>query len=68
MIGQTHRADHKNRTEIFREAVMALQHSIAADGVSGRGFLDGKPEDYVASDVMSTDCKFSRFSLPAYAE
>eukprot|EP00897_Mesotaenium_endlicherianum_P003935 jgi/Mesen1/356/ME000001S02665 len=61
VLGQTYRADHTQRAVSFSKLTALLHAPIAADGESGKGFLDGTPQDYVSSDILSTDCRFSTY-------
>lgn len=71
VLGQTYRDGREERTDEFAKLGETLQHAISAEGESGKGFLDGLPEDYISSDVLKTDCRYSGFNgrnLPTTAE
>lgn len=61
ILGQTFRKDREKRALTFKRVSAMIHGDITADGKSGKGFLDGTPKDYITSDVMATDCKFSKF-------
>lgn len=62
VLGQTYRMGREEKTEIFSTLSKELRHAISADGESGKGFLDGSPKDYVSSNVLSTDCRYSGYN------
>lgn len=61
VLGQTYRddGDREERAMSYSMLAQLLRHPVAADGTTGKGFLDGQVEDYVASSVMQADCKFA---------
>lgn len=61
VLGQTYQASHETRAEEFSEVSTSSLKPISADGESGKGFLDGKMEDYVVEDVLSTKFPFSAY-------
>eukprot|EP00271_Cylindrocystis_brebissonii_P001440 TRINITY_DN116_c0_g1_i3.p1 TRINITY_DN116_c0_g1~~TRINITY_DN116_c0_g1_i3.p1 ORF type:complete len:495 (-),score=39.14 TRINITY_DN116_c0_g1_i3:294-1778(-) len=63
VLGQTYRQgrDRVQRATKYKAINNLLGRSFHADKEEGKGFLDGKPEDYVSSHVMATDCAFSAF-------
>ncbi|CAI7849369.1 unnamed protein product [Closterium sp. NIES-54] len=68
VLGQTYRSGRERRAMDFSALAVLLGHPIAAEGEEGRGFLDGRTEDYETSEVMKTDCVYSSFdrkNLPA---
>ena len=62
VMGQTYREERRARTMDYRALASLLHRPVAADGESGVGYLDGKVDDYVTSDVLSTDCRYSAFA------
>lgn len=64
VLGQTYRADRAERAAAFR----STGDSVVADGESGKGFLDGSTADYIASDVLASDCSFSAFEHQGQAQ
>lgn len=62
VLGQTFRAGRERRAMDYTALSRLMGADIAADSVLGKGFLDGSSVDYVTSDVMSPDCKFSAFN------
>jgi hypothetical protein len=61
VLGQTYRADHHARALSYQEKVKELGVPIQADGLSGKGFLDGEMVDYEVDTVLSTNFKYSAF-------
>lgn len=61
VLGQTYRQGRTAKALQFKMLAEMLGHPVAADGKSGLGYLDGKTEDYVSSDILSADCKYSSF-------
>jgi hypothetical protein len=61
VLGQTYRADHTQRADIFKKKVKELGGPIHADEESGKGFLDGETMDYRLEDLFTTSWKFSAF-------
>ena len=61
VLGQTYREEdaRKERAFSFKQLAMLLKKPVAADGESGRGFLDGFVLDYVSSGVSQADCKYA---------
>ena len=62
VMGQTYRDDRNSRTMDYNVLGLLLRRPVAADGSSGKGFLDGKTEDYKTSSVSAPDCRFSSFN------
>ena len=65
VLGQTFRKDHGSRSMDFKALASLLRRPVAADGVSGAGFLDGSTADYETSSVLAPDCRFSAFNQVA---
>ena len=65
VLGQTFRATPEQRKKATEYSMLTklIRGPVAVDGDSGKGFLDGKVEDYITSDVLATDCSFSAFSV-----
>ncbi|CAI5526765.1 unnamed protein product [Closterium sp. Naga37s-1] len=61
VLGQTYRADHAARAADFQRLVSSLHRPISADGAEGKGFLDGTPRSYEASDVLAVDCAYTAY-------
>ncbi|CAI5984522.1 unnamed protein product [Closterium sp. NIES-65] len=61
VLGQTYRADHAARAADFQRLVANLHRPISADGAEGKGFLDGTPRSYEASDVLAVDCAYTAY-------
>eukprot|EP00475_Leptophrys_vorax_P008886 TRINITY_DN15804_c0_g2_i1.p1 TRINITY_DN15804_c0_g2~~TRINITY_DN15804_c0_g2_i1.p1 ORF type:complete len:266 (-),score=21.15 TRINITY_DN15804_c0_g2_i1:98-895(-) len=71
VMGQTYRAGRGQRALDYSALATLLHHPVAADGVTGQGFLDGEPTDYETSDVLAPDCKYTAYQgtpLPAEKE
>lgn len=66
VLGQTYRPDveRAGRATKYQTIAHALHGPLAADGESGRGFLDGSTADYVSSSVLAPDCTYSKFVAP----
>ena len=62
MLGQTFREGRAERAEQFNKISAMLHADIVADGESGKGFLDGEPNDYLSSDVLAADCRYTGFN------
>ena len=62
VLGQTFRKDRGSRAMKFSALGSLLRRSVAADGHSGAGFLDGSTADYETSSVSAADCRFSAFN------
>lgn len=61
VLGQTYREGREVRAVEFQKLTEALHRPVGADSEEGQGFLDGKPEYYQTSSVMTPDCKFSAY-------
>ena len=63
VLGQTFRqtAEQAKRALDFSMLAKLLGGAVVADGETGKGFLDGRTEDYVVSGPLATDCKYSVF-------
>ena len=62
VLGQTFRKDRDSRAMKYSALGSLLRRSVAADGHSGAGFLDGSTADYETSSVSAADCRFSAFN------
>ena len=62
LMGQTFRKSRASRAMDYSAMGSLLRRSIAADGPSGEGFLDGSTADYQTSSVSAADCRFSAFN------
>lgn len=64
ILGQTYRADHSERANEFTKLSALLKAPIIADGVTGKGFLDGEPlKDCLTTGVLAPDCAFSSYIM-----
>lgn len=65
VLGQTFRKTEAqlSKAQQYSDLARVLRAPIKADGDTGAGFLDGAPEDYQTSTVLSPDCKVSTYSL-----
>ncbi|CAI5964572.1 unnamed protein product [Closterium sp. NIES-64] len=61
IMGQTYREGRRKRALEYTSLSVLLRRSFAADGVEGRGYLDGEVKDYRTSSVMSADCLYTAF-------
>ncbi|CAI7850651.1 unnamed protein product [Closterium sp. NIES-53] len=61
VLGQTYRADHTQRAADFQRLIASLHRPISADAAEGKGFLDGTPRLYEASDVLAVDCAYTAY-------
>lgn len=61
LMGEMYRQDHWPRLEQFAKVEASIKAAVAADGLSGAGLLDGRPEDYETKTVTSSEFKFSVF-------
>ncbi|CAI5988216.1 unnamed protein product [Closterium sp. NIES-64] len=61
VLGQTYRADHTQRASDFQRLIASLHRPISADAAEGKGFLDGTPRSYEASDVLAVDCAYTAY-------
>ena len=62
VLGQTFRADHVEKAEKYSRLAALLKAPVIADGVTGRGFLDGEVvKDYTSTSILATDCAFSAY-------
>ena len=65
ILGQTFRADHARRAAEYTALSNLIHAPIVVEAESGKGFLDGEPvKDYMLTDILSADCKFSRYAPP----
>lgn len=62
VLGQTYRPGRTARSLQLQMLAQLMGHPIAADGAAGAGYLDGKTADYVSSNILSADCKYSAFA------
>ena len=70
VLGQTYREGREKRALDYSTLSQLLGRSIAADGSTGKGFLDGQVEEYESSSVLTPDCLFSAYgkrTLPSVA-
>ncbi|CAI5512601.1 unnamed protein product [Closterium sp. Naga37s-1] len=58
MLGQTFRAEESRKVRSLRYRLLTrlLREPVEVESESGRGFLDGRTEDYITSDIHSADC------------
>ncbi|CAI5976266.1 unnamed protein product [Closterium sp. NIES-64] len=61
VMGQTYRSGRGQRALDYSALAQLLHHPVAADGVTGKGFLDGEPSDYETSSVLAPDCKYTTY-------
>eukprot|EP00475_Leptophrys_vorax_P022043 TRINITY_DN299_c0_g1_i4.p2 TRINITY_DN299_c0_g1~~TRINITY_DN299_c0_g1_i4.p2 ORF type:complete len:458 (-),score=-7.78 TRINITY_DN299_c0_g1_i4:238-1611(-) len=61
VMGQTYREGREQRAMQYSSLSLLLRHPFAADGLEGKGFLDGEVEDYRTSGVLKADCTYSAF-------
>jgi len=61
ILGQTFREDEgrAKRAKDFSAVSRLLRTPVAADGETGKGFLDGVPGDYRTSKLEAPDCRFA---------
>ncbi|GJP47485.1 hypothetical protein CLOM_g6669 [Closterium sp. NIES-68] len=61
VLGQTFRneAVRKVRSLRYRLLTRLLQEAVDVESESGRGFLDGRMEDYITSGIGAPDCMFA---------
>ncbi|CAI5512818.1 unnamed protein product [Closterium sp. Naga37s-1] len=61
VLGQTFRAEESRKVRSLRYRLLTrlLREPVEVESESGRGFLDGRTEDYITSDIRSTDCMFA---------
>lgn len=61
VMGQTYRQGREQRAMDYSALSGLLGTPIAADGPTGRGFLDGEAKDYRTSSVLATDCVYTAY-------
>lgn len=63
VLGQTFRQTVTQTVKAleFRLLTRLMGAPVVADGDSGKGFLDGRPEDYKTSGLLATDSTYSSF-------
>ena len=63
VMGQTYRveADRADKEQEFQAMGSLLRHPVAADGATGKGFLDGTTADYLTSADDAANCRFSAY-------
>jgi hypothetical protein len=70
VMGQTFRPNREQRELDFAALGQLMHRPIAADGPSGKGFLDGETMDYETSSLYAADCQYSTFhgrSIPKHS-
>lgn len=63
VLGQTYRnsAAQIAKAIKYSELNRILGGAIQANGETGKGFLEGKMEDYETSSITQSNCKYSPF-------
>ncbi|CAI5969116.1 unnamed protein product [Closterium sp. NIES-64] len=61
VLGQTFRAEESRKVRSLRYRLLTrlLREAVEVESESGRGFLDGRTEDYITSDIRSADCMYA---------
>ncbi|CAI5969959.1 unnamed protein product [Closterium sp. NIES-64] len=61
VLGQTFRAEESRKVRSLRYRLLTrlLREPVEVESESGRGFLDGRTEDYITSDIHSADCMYA---------
>ncbi|CAI5497341.1 unnamed protein product [Closterium sp. Naga37s-1] len=61
VLGQTFRAEESRNVRSLRYRLLTrlLREPVEVESESGRGFLDGRTEDYITSDIRSADCMYA---------
>ncbi|CAI5534026.1 unnamed protein product [Closterium sp. Naga37s-1] len=61
VLGQTFRAEESRKVRSLRYRLLTrlLCEPVEVESESGRGFLDGRTEDYITSDIHSADCMYA---------
>ncbi|GJP78584.1 hypothetical protein CLOP_g8871 [Closterium sp. NIES-67] len=61
VLGQTFRSEavRKVRSLRYRLLTRLLREAVDVESESGRGFLDGRMEDYITSGIGAPDCMFA---------
>ncbi|CAI5460303.1 unnamed protein product [Closterium sp. Yama58-4] len=61
VLGQTFRAEESRMVRSLRYRLLTrlLREPVEVESESGRGFLDGRTEDYITSDIRSADCMYA---------
>ncbi|CAI5512610.1 unnamed protein product [Closterium sp. Naga37s-1] len=61
VLGQTFRAEESRKVRSLRYRLLTrlLREPVEVESESGRGFPDGRTEDYITSDIRSADCMFA---------
>ncbi|CAI5517687.1 unnamed protein product [Closterium sp. Naga37s-1] len=61
VLGQTFRAEESRKVRSLRYRLLTrlLREPVEVESESGRGFLDGRTEDYITSDIRSADCMYA---------
>ncbi|CAI5930432.1 unnamed protein product [Closterium sp. NIES-65] len=61
VLGQTFRGEESRKVRSLRYRLLTrlLREPVEVESESGRGFLDGHTEDYITSDIHSTDCMYA---------
>ncbi|GJP79120.1 hypothetical protein CLOP_g9360 [Closterium sp. NIES-67] len=61
VLGQTFRSETSCQVRSLRYRLLTrlLREPVDVESASGRGFLDGRMEDYVTSSIQSPDCMYA---------
>ncbi|CAI5534040.1 unnamed protein product [Closterium sp. Naga37s-1] len=61
VLGQTFQAEESRKVRSLRYRLLTrlLREPVEVESESGRGFLDGRTEDYITSDIRSADCMYA---------
>ncbi|CAI5512614.1 unnamed protein product [Closterium sp. Naga37s-1] len=61
VLGQTFRAEESRKVRSLRYRLLTrlLREPVEVESESGRGFLDGRTQDYITSDIRSADCMYA---------
>ncbi|GJP36828.1 hypothetical protein CLOM_g21301 [Closterium sp. NIES-68] len=61
VLGQTFRGEPTRKVQSLRYRLLTrlLREAVDVESESGRGFLDGRMEDYITSGIGAPDCMFA---------
>eukprot|EP00270_Netrium_digitus_P006821 TRINITY_DN1967_c0_g1_i2.p1 TRINITY_DN1967_c0_g1~~TRINITY_DN1967_c0_g1_i2.p1 ORF type:complete len:387 (+),score=41.22 TRINITY_DN1967_c0_g1_i2:46-1206(+) len=62
VLGQTFRPDHLGKFRRQHLIYSKIFHHDVVEGDNAEGFIDGMQADYVSSDILTADCKVTRFA------
>lgn len=61
LLGETYHYSHYSRSNEYSEMADSMKRAVEADGESGAGFLDGQPDDYISTKLLSPDCRMNNY-------